>query len=85
MVNEPVMMHKCFKGLHLATCQKFSTRAIVHDRQTRYRDIQIIFFNAGQCTFYYHGVKIWNNLSKDLRDIINTKVLTVAEHSVGSL
>ena len=41
---------------------------IVHDRHTRYR------INAGQRAFCYRGVKIWNNLSKDLREIINTKV-----------
>jgi len=26
--------------------------------------------NAGQRAFYYRGVKVWNNLSKDLREII---------------
>ena len=30
--------------------------------------------NAGQHAFCYRGVKIWDNLSKDLREIINTKV-----------
>ena len=30
--------------------------------------------NAGQRAFYYRGVKVWNNLSKDLREITNTKV-----------
>ena len=30
--------------------------------------------NAGQRGFNYHGVKVWNNLSKDLREITNTKV-----------
>ena len=56
---------------------KSPTRALVHDRQTSYRDNLNIPFrriNAGQRAFYYHGAKIWNNSSEDLRDIINTEV-----------
>ena len=77
-VNDAVMIHKCLKGLspsHLS--DKLSTRAIVHDGQTRYRDslnIPSCRINAGQRAFYYRGVKMWNNLSKDLKEIINTKV-----------
>ena len=54
-----------------------STRATIHDRQTRYTDslnIQSSRINAGQHAFYYHGVKVWNNLSRDLKEIINFKV-----------
>ena len=54
-----------------------STRATIHDRQMRYRDslsIQSSRINAGQHAFYYHGVKVWNNLSRDLKEIINVKV-----------
>ena len=78
MVNDVVMMHKCLKGL--SPCylsHKFSTRGIVYDRQTRYRDslnIPSCRINAGQCAFSYCGVKMWNNLSKDLREIMGTKV-----------
>ena len=72
------MMHKCLKGLSASyLSHKFSTRAIVHDRHTWYRDSLNTLscrINAGQRAFCYHGVKIWNNLSKDLREIINTKV-----------
>ena len=56
---------------------KFPTLAIVHDRQTRYRDslnIPSCRINAGQRAFCYRGVKMWNNFSKDLREIMNTKV-----------
>ena len=56
---------------------KFSTRATIHDRQTRYRDslnIPSSRMNAGQRAFYYRSVKVRNNLSKDLREITNTKV-----------
>ena len=30
--------------------------------------------NAGQHAFYYCRVKVWNNLSRDLKEIINAKV-----------
>ena len=79
MVNDAVMMDKCLKGL-LSPCylsNKFSTRATIHDRQTRYRDslnIPSSRINAGQRAFYYRGVKVWNNLSRDLKEIINAKV-----------
>ena len=78
MVNDAVMMHKCLKGL--SPCylsNKFSTRATIHDRHTRYRDslnIPSSRINAGQRAFYYRGVKVWNNLSRDLKEIINAKV-----------
>ena len=79
MVNDAVMMHKCLKSLSPSyLSDKFSTRAIVHDRQTRYRgglNIPSCRINAGQRAFCYRDVKIWNNLSKDLREMINTKVL----------
>ena len=70
------MMHKCLKGLSPSyLSDKFSTQPIIHDRKTRYRDslnIPSRRINAGQRAFCYRGVKIWNNLSKDLREIINT-------------
>ena len=79
MVNNAVMMHKCLKGLSPSyLSDKFSTRAIICDKQTRYRDslnTPSCRINAGQRAFYYHGVKIWNNSSKDLvREIMNTEV-----------
>ena len=63
------MMHKCLKVFHLATCQiNFQLELLsMIDIQDIERRI-----NAGQRAFYYRGVKIWNNLSKDLRDIIDT-------------
>ena len=68
MVNDAVMKHKCLKGLSPSyLSDEFSTRNIVHDGQTRYRDslnIPSCRINAGQRTFYL-GVKIWNNLSRD--------------------
>ena len=72
-------MHKCLKGQSPSyLLDKFLTRAIIHDRPTRYRgrlDIPSCRINAGQRAFYYHDVRILNNFSKDLREFINTKVL----------
>ena len=57
MVNDAVMMNKCLKGLSPSyLSDKFSTRPIVHDRQTRYpyRDslnIASCRINAGQRAF----------------------------------
>ena len=77
LVNDAAMMHKCLKGLSPSyLSDKFSTRAIVHDRQTRYGDslsVPSCRINGGQRAFCYRGVKIWNNLSKDSREIVNTK------------
>ena len=57
---------------HLATCQiNFQLELLsMIDKQ----DIPSCKINAAQRAFYYRGVKIWNNLSKDLRVIINAKV-----------
>ena len=70
------MMHKCLKGLSPSyLSDKFSTRATIHERQTRNRDslnIPSSRINAGQRAFYYRGVKVWNDLSKELREITNT-------------
>ena len=78
MVNDAVMMHKCLKEVSPSyLSNKFSTRATIHDRQTRYSDslnIPSSRINAGQSAFYYRRVKAWNNLSRDLREIANTKV-----------
>ena len=78
MVNDAVMMHKCLKGLSPSyLSNKFSTRATIHERQTRNRDslnIPPSRINGGQRAFYYRGVKVWNDLSKELREITNTKV-----------
>ena len=78
MVDDAVMMHRCLKGLSPSyLSHEFPTRATIHERQTRYRDslnIPSSRINAGQRAFYYRGVKVWNNLSKDLREITNTKV-----------
>ena len=70
------------KDRHRVACSRRSdsgARAPLSERleQARYRDslnIPSSRINAGQRAFYYRGVKVWNNLSKDLREITNTKV-----------
>ena len=60
MVNDAVMKYKCLKGLSPSyLSDKFSTRAIVHDRQTRYSYIPSCRINDGQHDSCYRGVKIW--------------------------
>ena len=65
IANDAVMMHKCLKRLSPSyLSDKFSTLAIIHDRQTRYGDslnIPSTRINAGQRAFYYRVVKVWNN------------------------
>ena len=76
MVNDAVMKHKCLKGLSPSyLSNEFSTRNIVHDGR---HDIEIasIFHLVesmlANALFFYLGVKIWNNLSRDLSEITNT-------------
>ena len=35
---------------------------------------QLFMRDRRDIAFYYRGVKVWNNLSQDLREITNTKV-----------
>lgn len=42
--------------------------------QNCYLHIPSSRINAGQCAFYDCGVKVWNNLSKHLREITSTKL-----------
>ena len=66
VVNDAVIMHKCVKGLSPSYfSDKFSTRADVHDRQTRLRIASIFHFVESMLAdmlFYFLDVKIWNNL-----------------------
>ena len=57
-------------GAHLSTKQMKRIQGAFHL-------IVVVFssrINAGQRAFYYRGVKVWNNLSRDLREITNAKV-----------
>ena len=78
MVNDAVMMHKCLNGLSPSyLSNKFCTRSSIHDRHTRHRrnlNIPSCRIAAGQRAFYYRGVKIWNNLNEDLKQIADNTV-----------
>ena len=78
MVIDAVMTHRCLNRLPPSyLSHKFCTRSTIHNRQTRYRgslNIPASRIAAGQRAFYYRGAKIWNNLSKDLKQIIDTQV-----------
>ena len=74
MVNDAVMMQKCLNGQLSPSylSNKFCTWSSIHDRQTRHRgnlNIPFCRIAAGQCAFYYRGVKIWNSLNEDLKQI----------------
>ena len=57
---------KCFKGLSPGYhCDRFKTRAFVHDRNTRYKDnlnIPAYKSASGQRTFLYRATNLWNSL-----------------------
>ena len=75
MVTDAVMKHKCLKGLSPSYCQTNFQLEILSmmDRQDRDSvNIPSCRINAGQHTFFYLGVKMWNNLSRDLSEITNT-------------
>jgi len=77
-VDDVVMMHKCLNGLSPSyLSNKFCTRSSIHDRQTRHRgnlNIPSCITAAGQRAFYYRGVKIWNSLNEDLKQIADNTV-----------
>ena len=78
MVNDAVMMHKCLNGLSPSCLSnKFCTRSSIHDRQTRHRgnlNIPSCRIASGQRAVYYRGVKIWNSLNEDLKQIADNTV-----------
>ena len=52
-------------------CDKFKKRSDIHQRSTRNSNLlQIPVFKSasGQRTFYYRGVKIWNDLDDVLKN-----------------
>ena len=61
-----VLAFKCVKGL-APSClsDRFVTRSTVHDRNTRNKDcLNIPAYQsvAGQRTFLYRAIKLWNSL-----------------------
>ena len=70
-----ILTLKCVKGLaprHL--CSRFLTRATVHDRNTRNKnklDIPGYKSAAGQRSFLYRSVTMWNSLPTAITDCDN--------------
>ena len=81
------LMHKCLNGLSPSyLSNKFWTRSSIHDRQTRHRgnlNIPSCRIAACQRAFYYRGVKIWNSLNKDLKQIADNTVFK--KHLINEL
>ena len=80
-VRDILMAFKCIKGLAPPSlCNKFSTRSQVHTRNTRNKDkIHIPSFRstAGQRSFSYRAVQLWNDLPESLANIESFNVLRI--------
>ena len=65
-----VLAFKCVKGLAPSyLCDRFKTRATLHDRNTRYKDsLNIPAYKSAseQCTFLYRATNLWNSLPRAL-------------------
>ena len=64
-----VLAFKCVKGLAPSyLCNRFKTRACVHDRNTRYKNnLNIPGYKSaiGQRTFLYCATSCWNSLPRE--------------------
>ena len=73
--KDGVLAFKCVKGLAPSyLSDRFITRSEVHSRNTRYKDmLNIPAFKsaAGQRTFLYRTVSLWNSLPSNLKDSIS--------------
>ena len=68
-----VLAFKCVKGLvpsHLTAC--FNKISTMHDKDTRNKDLINIPYcksASGQRTFLYRGIRLWNSLPTELREL----------------
>ena len=76
------LTYKCVNNLAPDyLCNKLIKRSSIHDRRTRTHDsLQIPLFKtaAGQRSFTYRAVHIWNNLDKNLKDCSSLKIFKAA-------
>jgi len=67
-----VLAFKCVKGLAPSyLCNRFKTRACVHDRNTRYNNnlnIPAYKSASGQRTFLYRATSFWNSLPREITE-----------------
>ena len=76
MVIDAVMMHKCLNGLSPNYLSYYPQQAdkIIIVTASIFHLVQSLLA-IGQCAFYYCGMKIWNNLRKDLRETTILRLL----------
>ena len=66
-----VLTFKYVKGLAPSLCNRFKTRACVHDRNTRYKNtlnIPAYKSASGQRTFLYLATSFWNFLPREITE-----------------
>ena len=88
--KDTLMTYKCLNNLapsYLAN--KFTKRSDIHDCQTRNNhclNIPSYKTTAGQRTFHYRAVKIWNGIDDELKEISELKVFKekLKEHFLNS-
>ncbi|CAB4044669.1 Hypothetical predicted protein [Paramuricea clavata] len=72
-LREAIFAFKCLKGLApLYLCEKLHVRSDVHGvitRQKNILDIPMYRSAAGQRTFHYRAVSLWNSLPQSLKNI----------------
>ena len=72
-----VLAFKCVKGLALSyLSDRLVTRSTVHDRNTRNKDyLNIPSYQsvAGQRTFLYRAIKLWNSLPRAITSADNLR------------
>ena len=72
-INDAVMVFKCLNNLAPKyLCDQLQMRSSVCTRVTQFANnlnIPRCRLETGQCRFAYRGVKIWNGLSNDLRNL----------------
>jgi hypothetical protein len=80
--RDAVLMYKCVNNLAPDyLCNKLIKRSSIHNRSTRTCDsLQIPLFKtaAGQRTFAFRALHIWNNLEKNLKDSSSLKTFKAA-------
>ena len=71
-LRDAVMTFKCLKGLAPSyLCDRFITRTQVHNRHTRNKnklEIPLCKSAAGQRSFLYRAVTLWNQLPDNIKD-----------------
>ena len=80
--RDSVLTYKCLNNLaHDYLCNKFEKRSSIHNRKTRtHNSLQIPLFKtaAGQRSFAYRAVYLWNNIDKNLKNCYSLKTFKTA-------